>query len=140
MYKEWFFFKICCSHLCLRKTKFKRVQLAWIPKCLPPNFFSRESLLFWVFFVHPFFQKNSTRLRLNCLNIAKRYFDIILTMILGRWSVPFLHVVQFFFVEVRIGPCFISSMNLAWGLTQLIWSLPARVSQCKTYLQSLWSY
>ena len=93
------FFWICCSHPCLRKTKFKRVQLAWIPKCLPPNFFFRERFFYFEFFYcsPPFFQKSSTRLRFNCLNIAKRYFDIILTMILGRWSVPSLHVVQFFF-------------------------------------------
>ena len=41
-------------------------------------------------------------------------------MILERWSVPPLHVMQFFFVEVQLGPWFISSTNLAWGLTHLI--------------------
>ena len=51
------FLWIYCSHPCLRKTKFKRVQLAWIPKCLPPNFFflERDSIILSFFIVHPLF-------------------------------------------------------------------------------------
>ena len=47
-------------------------------------------------------------------------------MILEVDLLPPLHVMQFF-VEVHPGPCFISSMDLAWELAHLFWNLLAGV-------------
>ena len=127
--------EICCSHPCFKEISNSKDSFSMDPKMLAIilfhlyiNIFSERDL-FWKYFLKVlftiFFKKCSHKAEIKLHKHNKEVFwqythyepwKVICTSL---WC----HAI---FIEVHPGPCFISDMNLAWGLSNRFWKFLCR--------------